>query len=172
MRDRMARREPILEDSYAYHDQDDHDVRHHNDGSAMRRYLSPARSLPMTVMILVSVAFVTNALYFQQGNRATLIPNLLMTMRNVFIGATPVDSSAIPAPPRRPDPSLGDVTVASAERALMRVGYFSGPAEGVKSASYRDAVMRFQKDRHLSQTGELDEATKRELEKLSGLPVD
>jgi hypothetical protein len=32
--------------------------------------------------------------------------------------------------------------------------------------------MRFQKDRHLPLTGELDEATKRELEKLSGLPVD
>jgi hypothetical protein len=172
MRDRMARREPVLEDSYGYHDQDDHAVSINEETSPLRHYLSPARSLPMTILILVTIAFVTNALYFQQGNRATLIPNLLMSMRSVFIGATPVDPNAVPAPPRRPDPALGDVSVALAERALIRVGYFSGPAEGLKSATYREALMRFQKDRHLPLTGELDEPTKRELEKLSGLPVE
>jgi len=172
MRDRMARREPILEDSYGYHDQDDHDLGGNEDASRLRRYLSPARSLPTTILILVMIAFVTNALYFQQGNRATLIPNLLLSMRSVFIGATPGDPNAVPAPPRRPDPALGDVSVALAERALIRVGYFSGPAEGLKSAPYREALMRFQKDRHLPLTGELDEPTKRELEKLSGLPVE
>jgi len=172
MRDRMARREPVLEDSYGYHDQDVHAVSINEEASPLRHYLSPARSLPMTILIFVTIAFVTNALYFQQGNRATLIPNLLMSMRSVFIGATPVDPNVVPAPPRRPDPALGDISVALAERALIRVGYFSGPAEGLKSASYREALMRFQKDRHLPVTGELDEATKRELEKLSGLPVD
>ena len=172
MRDRMARREPILEDAYDYHDYENHEVRATEDKSSFRRYLSPARSLPMTILILVTIAFVTNALYFQQSNHATLIPNLLMVMRSALGGSSPVDATAVPAPPRRPDPTLGDVSVASAERALIRVGYFSGPAEGVKSATYRDALMRFQKDRHLPNSGELDEATKRELEKMSGLPVD
>ena len=172
MRDRMARREPVFEESYGYHDHEDHEIRINDNPSTLRRYLSPARSLPMTVLILVTIAFVANALYFQQGNRATLIPNLLMSLRSVFIGASPVEPGTVPSPPRRPDPALGDVSVASAERALSRIGYFSGPAEGVKSTSYREALMRFQKDRHLSNSGELDDATKRELEKMSGLPVD
>ncbi len=176
MRERTMRREPVFDDPQAYNDHDHYDedrgYRENAPSSSLRHLLSPARSIPMTIMFLVTIAFVTNALYFQQGNRATLIPNLLMSMRGVFIGAAPVDPASVPAPPRRPDPALGDLSIASAERALIHIGYFSGPAEGLKSTLYREALMRFQKDRRLSTSGELDDATKRELEKMSGLPVD
>ena len=176
MRERTMRREPIFDDPHPYqeHDGYDDDRSHDNqsDSSSLRRMLSPARSIPTTILILVTIAFVTNALYLQHGNRGTLLPDLLTSMRSVFIGATPVDPASVPAPPRRPDPALGDLTVASAERALIRIGYFSGPAEGLKSVSYREALMRFQKDRRLAPSGELDDATKRELEKMSGLLVD
>ena len=176
MRERTMRREPIFDDPHSYQENDDYtDDRPYdeqNDSSSLRRMLSPARSIPTTILILVIIAFVTNALYLQHGNRGTLLPDLLTSMRSVFIGAAPVDPASVPAPPRRPDPALGDLTVASAERALIRLGYFSGAAEGLKSASYREALMRFQKDRRLVSSGELDDATKRELEKMSGLPVD
>lgn len=176
MRERTMRREPVFDDPHAYNDHDHYDDDRRQGESArsssLRHMLSPARSIPMTILFLVTIAFVTNALYFQQGNRATLIPNLLMSMRGVFIGAAPVDPASVPAPPRRPDPALGDLSIASAERALIHIGYFSGPAEGLKSPSYREALIRFQKDRRLSLSGELDDATKRELEKMSGLPVD
>lgn len=176
MRERTMRREPIFDDPHSYQENDDYaDDRPYdeqNNSSSLRRMLSPARSIPTTILILVIIAFVTNALYLQHGNRGTLLPDLLTSMRSVFIGAALVDPASVPAPPRRPDPALGDLTVASAERALIRLGYFSGPAEGLKSASYREALMRFQKDRRLVSSGELDDATKRELEKMSGLLVD
>jgi localization factor PodJL len=53
-----------------------------------------------------------------------------------------------------------------AQRALGRLGYYSGPADGALSAPLRSAIEAYQKDQNTPPTGLLDEATLRRLAML------
>ncbi len=171
MRERAMRREPVFDDDHhTDHDYDDSHARDTRRRSPLRSLLAPARSLPLIGLIAIIIAFVTNALYLQHGNRAALFPDLVGAFKQAVTGASSADNTAVPAPPRRPDPV--DASIASAERALLVLGYFSGAIDGLKSPVFHDALMRFQKERKLTMSGELDALTKAQLAKASGLPVD
>ena len=53
-----------------------------------------------------------------------------------------------------------------AQRALGRLGYYSGPADGALSAPLRSAIEAYQKDQNTPATGLLDDATLRRLAML------
>ena len=52
-----------------------------------------------------------------------------------------------------------DSTVADAQNALNSKGYDAGPADGRMGPHTRSAIMKFQADKNLPQTGTLDPAT-------------
>jgi phage tail tape-measure protein len=52
-----------------------------------------------------------------------------------------------------------DSTVANAQTALNSKGYDAGPADGRLGPHTRAAIMKFQADKNLPQTGSLDSAT-------------
>ena len=62
--------------------------------------------------------------------------------------------------------------VASAQRALAKLGYGVNKADGVYGEATRNAVERFEKDRRLPVTGELGPRTLRELAAASGQKID
>jgi peptidoglycan hydrolase-like protein with peptidoglycan-binding domain len=53
-----------------------------------------------------------------------------------------------------------------AQRALGRLGYYSGPADGAASPQLRSAIEAYQKDQKAPATGLLDDATLRRLAML------
>jgi peptidoglycan hydrolase-like protein with peptidoglycan-binding domain len=57
-----------------------------------------------------------------------------------------------------------DSTVANAQNALNSKGYDAGPADGRLGPHTRSAIMKFQADQNLPQTGSLDSATMRALQ--------
>jgi peptidoglycan hydrolase-like protein with peptidoglycan-binding domain len=59
-------------------------------------------------------------------------------------------------------------SVRSAQIALRSRNYYDGPVNGVMNQATRDAINRFQHDRNIAATGELDIATARAL----GIPAD
>jgi len=63
-------------------------------------------------------------------------------------------------------------TILGVQRALNKMGYGPVSPDGLKSSALRDAVLHFQKDRHLPPTGEIDPTTKPLLAKASGLALD
>src|SRR5215218_8517595 len=77
-----------------------------------------------------------------------------------------------PVPPAlvgKPDPTR---TIAAGQRALAKLGYGSTKADGVMGPGTRQAVERFERDRHLPVTGEFSGRTARELSMLAGIPVE
>ncbi len=68
-----------------------------------------------------------------------------------------------------PRPEKGILGV---QRALNKIGYGPVSPDGLKSSALRDAVLHFQKDRHLPPTGEVDPTTKPVLAKVSGFALD
>jgi len=65
-----------------------------------------------------------------------------------------------------------DKSILAAQRALNKIGYGPVSPDGLKSSALHDAVLRFQKDKHLPATGEIDTVTKPQLAKLSGLALE
>jgi len=65
-----------------------------------------------------------------------------------------------------------DKSILAAQRALNKIGYGPVSPDGLKSSALHDAVLRFQKDKHLPATGEIDTVTKPQLAKLSGLVLE
>jgi hypothetical protein len=65
-----------------------------------------------------------------------------------------------------------DKSVLAAQRALNKMGYGPVSPDGLKSPALHEAVLRFQKDKHLPTTGEMDAITKPQLAKLSGLVLE
>jgi Putative peptidoglycan binding domain len=65
-----------------------------------------------------------------------------------------------------------DKTVLAAQRALNKLGYGPVSPDGLKSGTMREALLRFQKDKHVPSTGEIDAVTKPLLAKASGIAVD
>jgi hypothetical protein len=79
---------------------------------------------------------------------------------------------APPTPPAlvgRPDPTR---TIAAGQRALAKLGYGSMKTDGLLGPETRQAIERFERDRHLPVTGEFSGRTARELSVLSGIPVE
>jgi hypothetical protein len=68
-----------------------------------------------------------------------------------------------------PKPDKG---VLAAQRALNKIGYGPVSPDGLKSSALREAVLHFQKDKHLPATGEVDGVTKPQLAKASGIGLD
>jgi hypothetical protein len=62
--------------------------------------------------------------------------------------------------------------VAAAQRALGKLGYGPLKADGVFGPGTRQAIERFERDRHLTPTGELGPRTARELSVQSGIRVE
>lgn len=76
-----------------------------------------------------------------------------------------------PAP--RPPANIGDPgRVASAQRALIKLGYGPLKPDGVMGAGTRQAIERFEKDRRLPITGELAARTLRDLAAQSGISIE
>ncbi len=76
----------------------------------------------------------------------------------------------VPMPPAnvgRTDP--GDLVLAG-QRALARLGY-GVTVDGIMGSETRQAIQRFEQDRNLPVTGQLNGRTARELSTLSGIPV-
>ena len=95
--------------------------------------------------------------------------------KQVFVPPQPVPDHAMVDPVRAlvaqamPKP---DKTILAAQHALNKVGYGPVSPDGLKSSALRDAVLHFQKDKHLPATGEVDPTTKPLLAKASGLALD
>jgi hypothetical protein len=62
--------------------------------------------------------------------------------------------------------------VAQAQRALAKLGYGPLKTDGVFGQETRQAIARFERDRRLTQTGELGARTVRELSAQSGIRVE
>ena len=77
------------------------------------------------------------------------------------------EAPAVPAPLA---PAVGGVQtdVALAQRALSRLGYYRGPADGVASPALKLAIGSFQKEQGLPQTGALDPTMVTRLSKAAG----
>jgi len=63
-------------------------------------------------------------------------------------------------------------TVSGAQRALVRLGYGPLTTDGVMGPATRSAIERFERDRRLTPTGELNPRTVRELTAAFGQPLD
>ena len=68
--------------------------------------------------------------------------------------------------PRYEQP-VSNPAVYDAQRRLAELGYYTGPLDGVWGTSTRDAIERFQADRRLAVTGDLNEATVAALDRSS-----
>ena len=55
--------------------------------------------------------------------------------------------------------AAGGASVTTAQRALARLGYYQGPADGTSSPALRLAIAAYQRDQSLAVTGALDAAT-------------
>ena len=77
------------------------------------------------------------------------------------------EAQAVPAPLA---PAIGGVQtdVALAQRALSRLGYYRGPADGAASPALKLAIASFQKEQGLPQTGVLDPTMVTRLSKAAG----
>ena len=62
--------------------------------------------------------------------------------------------------------------VASAQRALQKLGYGPLKADGIFGQGTRQAIERFERDRRLTPTGELGPRTVRELSAQSDIRVE
>jgi peptidoglycan hydrolase-like protein with peptidoglycan-binding domain len=70
----------------------------------------------------------------------------------------PEASRAEPAPQDQVQPAVPDERVAAVQAALARAAYGPLRADGVFGPQTRDAIRRFQADRKLPTTGEIDDA--------------
>jgi hypothetical protein len=62
--------------------------------------------------------------------------------------------------------------VAAAQRALAKLGYLQSRADGVPGEATKAAIERFERDRKLPVTGQLNPRTLRELAAASGMKLD
>jgi hypothetical protein len=73
---------------------------------------------------------------------------------------------------RQADARVEPQRVTSAQRALAKLGYGPIKADGVFGQATRQAVERFERERRLPVTGELNQRTARELSSQSGIRVE
>ena len=95
--------------------------------------------------------------------------------KQVFVPPQPIPDNSVADPvgalvaQSMPKP---DKVVLAAQRALNKIGYGPVSPDGLKSSALRDAVLKFQKDKHLPATGEVDGVTKPQLAKASGIVLE
>ena len=65
----------------------------------------------------------------------------------------------------------GDMHILQVQRVLAALGYAPGPLDGVAGASTREAIMRFEADRGMVQSGEMTQKLITELEHVSGMTI-
>jgi hypothetical protein len=84
------------------------------------------------------------------------------------------DTTGSAPPPARPVDAKAEPQrqVASAQRALVKLGYGPLKTDGIFGQETRQAIARFERDRRLAPTGELGPRTARELSAQSGIRVD
>ncbi|MFN3513103.1 MAG: peptidoglycan-binding protein [Phenylobacterium sp.] len=88
--------------------------------------------------------------------RALLPPEARTVAERAAVAFRP----AAPAPqPARTATAAMDPSVATAQRALFRLGYYKGPLDGVTSPALEGAVAQYQAREGLPATGSLDQAT-------------
>jgi len=89
-----------------------------------------------------------------------------------LIRGSETTGSATPA--GRPAEARPDVQphVASAQRALLKLGYGPLKADGIFGQATKQAIERFERDRRLAPTGELGQRTVRELSAAAGIRVE
>jgi localization factor PodJL len=58
-----------------------------------------------------------------------------------------------------PSATVAVIDIADAQRALARLGFYRGQADGMSSTDLRNAIRAFQRDQGLATTGDLDAAT-------------
>jgi peptidoglycan hydrolase-like protein with peptidoglycan-binding domain len=104
------------------------------------------------------------------GNRADVQASTEfgMMVESAFnVETTPVATNRDSAPQSQSVLSSYD-SIRAAQTALRDQNYYHGPINGVMNQATRDAIRNFQRDRNISNTGELDLSTARTL----GIPVD
>jgi len=89
-----------------------------------------------------------------------------------LIRGSEITGSASPAP--RPSEARTEPQrqVASAQRALLKLGYGPLKTDGIFGQETRQAITRFERDRRLTPSGELGPRTVRELSMQSGIRVE
>jgi peptidoglycan hydrolase-like protein with peptidoglycan-binding domain len=86
-----------------------------------------------------------------------------------LLSAAPASASASPVATNVQKP---DKVLLALQRALNIAGFGPLVQDGLASDAYHAAISRFQKERHLPVTGEMDAATKTALAKAAGLALN
>jgi peptidoglycan hydrolase-like protein with peptidoglycan-binding domain len=89
-----------------------------------------------------------------------------------LIRGSETTGTASPAPAAADGRQEPQPHVASAQRALVKLGYGPLKVDGIFGPETRQAIERFERDRRLTATGELGPRTVRELSALSGIRVE
>jgi localization factor PodJL len=89
--------------------------------------------------------------------RNVLSPEAKTVAERAAAGFTPALPTRAPTAVAQVDGSTQ--AVATAQKVLSRLSYYSGPADGVSSPALRGAIAAYQRDRGLPPTGSLDQAT-------------
>jgi hypothetical protein len=115
--------------------------------------------------------------YAASGLQAPPVPPGLVKQASAERARDPIGDlirGGDPAAPTLADRSANEPArpVAAAQRALIKLGYGLPKADGVNGAATRTAIERFEKDRRLPVTGELNARTLRELGAASGQKFD
>ena len=76
------------------------------------------------------------------------------------------------AEPAKADAKAADAKVASAQKALSKLGYGPLKPDGVLGATTRNALLRFEREKNLPTTGAVAGRTAKQLATLSGLRVE
>ena len=103
-----------------------------------------------------------------------LSPLLTVAAAGVLIAGcsgTPVATTTAVPPPQaavQPQPSPD---VRDAQARLQRMGFYSGPVDGLWGPDTRDAVEEFQRSRGLPVTAELDDTTRHAMRNVASAPV-
>jgi peptidoglycan hydrolase-like protein with peptidoglycan-binding domain len=137
------------------------------------------------------VAILVNALFLQSGPhpaplfKTTLasLPssdatNALPPPRPSSAAPAPAKTgaSALPLPPRRPDP-IGDMLnsskrIMAIQRALAQFGYGQIKATGVVDADTRAAIEKFERESRLPVTGQPSELVAQKLSEMTDRPLN
>lgn len=140
-------------------------------GTIEQTVMSKGKSSPwedVSKTMAKEVASLENWLYekLEQGLPAAVRANSLNQAPAAEVAKAPPPVPKIDAPriePPSDHPVAESMSVAQAQRRLTELGYQPGPIDGVLGKKTIDALSKFQKDKDLSASGKLDDATVRQL---------
>src|SRR5215203_203494 len=161
-------------------------------GSALKAALlfavrRPALVLGTLVVLAACAAVALNALAWQTTRHpAPLFPRAEPALRRPVLVPAPLPVASPAAKPASRDP-IGDLIrgvdpasvakdasakVAAAQRALTKLGYGTLKSDGAIGPGTRQAIEKFERDRRLPVTGDLNWRTTRELSAQAGMPIE